>query len=244
MRRALVHLFAATPVLLGTAYAHRQAFPVRWGAFALLLAATLLGAEAAVQARSNRLVAGACVTLSLILAAALVPLTGAAILGLAVLAVALASLCVTPLLRDLAGLGEVAAFLVAGPLLVSAGYFAQSSELSSGALLASLPQGLLAASVSFASHFSHAPGEQDPMCPLLVLGESQARLLLWALPALAFLSIALDVRLLEVPAASLGALVAAPPLAWKLRSDPAASGFLLAGSVAAGLLVVAGFLAG
>lgn len=249
---ALAAVFLAwNPVFLGTLYARQQAFPFRWGTLALLLAATLLATVAAMSARSNRVLAGGAFTLSILFAAAIVPSTGAAILGLSLAALGLAAIYVTPLPRDLAGLGELAVFLVAGPLLVSAGYYAQSSELSSGALLASLPLGLLAAAVAFTEHFSHAPGEQDPMCPRFVAGESQASLLLWALPALAFLSIAMNVRLLEYPGPSLGALLAAAPYAWKVRSvragappgeARAATIFLLAVDVAAGLLVVAGFL--
>jgi 1,4-dihydroxy-2-naphthoate octaprenyltransferase len=250
MGRAPWYLLAAAPVLAGTLYARQQAFPVRWGALALILVAALLGAEAALAARASRIHAGACVTLSIVLACALVPLSGAAILGLAILAVAFASVWVAPFPRDLAGLGELAAFLVTGPLLVSAGYFAQSSELSVGALLASLPLGLLTAAAGFPAHFTHAPGERDPMCPILVAGPAQARQILWALPVLAFLAIVLNVRFLEYPPASLAALAAAVPFAWKLRSVregiPAdelrrTTHLLLVLAVAADVLIVAGF---
>jgi 1,4-dihydroxy-2-naphthoate octaprenyltransferase len=247
-------LLACNPVLLGTMYARQQAFPVRTGTLALLLVATLLASAAGALARAARTatpLAWGALALSVVAIFALVPLTGAAIFGIGVTALALSALYVVPLPRDLAGLGELAVFLVSGPLLVQAGYYAQSSELSTGALLVSLPIGLLTASVAFTEHFSHEPQDQDPMCPVRVWGDRQASQLLWALPLLGFLAVAMNVRLLEYPAPCLAALVAAVPWGWKLVSVRhgarlervrGATLFLLALDVAAGLLLVAGFL--
>ncbi|MBI4277152.1 MAG: prenyltransferase [Armatimonadetes bacterium] len=75
------------------------------------------------------------------------------------------------------GLGEVAAFLVWGPLMVGGGYFAIAGRLSVPAFLVSLPYGLGVMSILVGKHidqadFDRAHGQRT--LPV-VLGDSRAR---------------------------------------------------------------------
>jgi 1,4-dihydroxy-2-naphthoate polyprenyltransferase len=77
------------------------------------------------------------------------------------------------------GLGELAAFVVWGPLMVAGGYFVISGQYSSAALLASIPYGLGVMSILVGKHidqreFDH--GKHQRTLPV-VLGERRARAL-------------------------------------------------------------------
>jgi 1,4-dihydroxy-2-naphthoate octaprenyltransferase len=261
-------LVTLNPVLLGSVYAAREAFPFRAGAFALATAGSIFAHigicalreifdpapdPAPPPAAVSRVLAFAALGLALLCALALVPLTGATILGLAFAGLLLGVLYAAPPLpvRELGGLGELAVFLVFGPLLVLGGYYSQSSELSFGALMAALPLGLLTAAAFYGEHFVHARQGADVMCPVRLHGEAQARLLLFAIVALGYLSIVLNVSQEEYPVACLAAILTAVPLAWKLlRLESTApveayremTRMALALTMAAGALIVIGFL--
>lgn len=77
------------------------------------------------------------------------------------------------------GLGEVAAFLVWGPLMVGGGYFVITGQLSETAFLASLPYGLGVASILIGKHIDQADFDRSHGQRTLpvVLGDTRARLL-------------------------------------------------------------------
>ena len=77
------------------------------------------------------------------------------------------------------GLGEVAAFVVWGPLMIAGGYFVLSGRFSSGALLASIPYGLGVMSILVGKHIDQRvfdEGKHQRTLPVL-LGERRARAL-------------------------------------------------------------------
>lgn len=77
------------------------------------------------------------------------------------------------------GLGEVAAFLVWGPLMIGGGYYVVTGHLSGGAYLASIPYGLGTASILIGKHIDQRQfdtSQQQRTLPVL-LGEQGARAL-------------------------------------------------------------------
>jgi 1,4-dihydroxy-2-naphthoate octaprenyltransferase len=77
------------------------------------------------------------------------------------------------------GLGEVAAFLVWGPLMIGGGYFVITGRWSADAFLASVPYGLGVASILIGKHIDQRAfdtSQQQHTLPVL-LGERGARLL-------------------------------------------------------------------
>jgi 1,4-dihydroxy-2-naphthoate octaprenyltransferase len=75
------------------------------------------------------------------------------------------------------GLGEVAAFIVWGPLMVAGGYYVISGHSSGAALLASVPYGLGVMSILVGKHIDQRQfddGQHQRTLPVL-LGESRAR---------------------------------------------------------------------
>ncbi|SDJ05793.1 1,4-dihydroxy-2-naphthoate prenyltransferase [Frankineae bacterium MT45] len=75
------------------------------------------------------------------------------------------------------GLGEVAAFLVWGPLMIGGGYFVITGHWSGDAFLASVPYGLGVASILIGKHIdqrSFDTSQQQRTLPVL-LGERRAR---------------------------------------------------------------------
>ena len=77
------------------------------------------------------------------------------------------------------GLGEIAAFVVWGPLMVAGGYFVVSGHFSSAAMLASVPYGLGVMSILVGKHIDQRQfdaGKHQRTLPVL-LGERRARLL-------------------------------------------------------------------
>ncbi len=77
------------------------------------------------------------------------------------------------------GLGEIAAFLVWGPLMVGGGYFVIAGQLSSTAFLASIPYGLGVMSILVGKHIDQADfdSRHEQHTLPVVLGERGARLL-------------------------------------------------------------------
>lgn len=77
------------------------------------------------------------------------------------------------------GLGEIAAFLVWGPLMVGGGYFVIAGVLSATAFLASVPYGLGVMSILIGKHIDQADFDRSHGQRTLpvVLGERRARVL-------------------------------------------------------------------
>lgn len=77
------------------------------------------------------------------------------------------------------GLGELAAFVVWGPLMIAGGYYVITGQWSGDALVASLPVGLGVASILIGKHIDQRQfdtGQSQRTLPVL-LGEQHARLL-------------------------------------------------------------------
>ena len=77
------------------------------------------------------------------------------------------------------GLGEVASFLVWGPLMVGGGYYVISGQLSATPFLASIPYGLGVASILIGKHIDQREFDREHGLRTLpvVLGERTARLM-------------------------------------------------------------------
>lgn len=75
------------------------------------------------------------------------------------------------------GLGEIAAFLVWGPLMVGGGYFVISGQLSTAAFLVAIPYGLGVMSILMGKHIDQAGFDRDHGHRTLpvVLGDRAAR---------------------------------------------------------------------
>jgi 1,4-dihydroxy-2-naphthoate octaprenyltransferase len=118
---------------------------------------------------------------------------GPAALGFALAGIALLYLYdASPVPLKSIGLGEVAALVVWGPLMVGGGYFVISGHLSATAFLASLPYGLGVMSILVGKHIdqmSFDRGAGNRTLPV-VLGESRARLLNEGVVGAMYLSIA------------------------------------------------------
>lgn len=117
------------------------------------------------------------------------------------------------------GLGEVAAFLVWGPLMIGGGYYVITGHLSGAAFLASAPYGLGVASILIGKHidqrgFDIAQGQHT--LPVL-LGERRARALNRGVVALMYVLVVVAVALGWISAFAILAFVAAPRALRALR---------------------------
>jgi 1,4-dihydroxy-2-naphthoate octaprenyltransferase len=177
----------------------------------------LWGAPASdgLDAKEAAVMGAVCLMLALLVAAALVPLSGGAAVGYGFLAVLLGVARGVPVvgLDTLGrGLGDLANVVALGPLAVSAGFASQCGHGSTGALFLGLPVGLIAAGALYARHFTRQEADlrHERQTPVATLGDEQARLGLVLFPLAAALSIAAIVAADEVPP---GAYAAAAPLA-------------------------------
>ncbi len=91
------------------------------------------------------------------------------------------------------GLGEAAAFLVWGPLMVGGGYFAIAGHLSAIPFVVSIPYGLGVASILLGKHIDQADFDRSHGQRTLpvVLGEAGARRLTQAVLVLMYVGVAL-----------------------------------------------------
>ena len=110
------------------------------------------------------------------------------------------------------GLGEIAAFVVWGPLMIAGGYYAITGHASRAALLASLPYGLGVMSILVGKHidqraFDH--GKHQRTLPVL-LGERRARALNRAAVIGMYVAIAAGIALGALTPFALLVLLAAP----------------------------------
>jgi 1,4-dihydroxy-2-naphthoate polyprenyltransferase len=110
------------------------------------------------------------------------------------------------------GLGEIAAFLVWGPLMVAGGYYVIAGRFSGAALLASIPYGLGVMSILVGKHidqreFDH--GKHQRTLPVL-LGERRARALNRASVIGMYVVVAIGVAAGAVTPFALLVLIAAP----------------------------------
>jgi 1,4-dihydroxy-2-naphthoate octaprenyltransferase len=190
---------------------------------------------------------GAALVLAAIAGLGLVPLSGAAALGYGLTAVALGVMRRAPVfgLDTLGwGLGELATLLALGPLAALAGFASQAGSGSSGAFLAGLPAGVIAAAVLFGRHFTErdADSRLARVTPIVALGEDQARLVLVALPVVAAAAVVVAARTGEygpwAQAASLPLTVAAF-VGWRLPASPDANDYALWRRLTLGCAVVA-----
>ncbi len=114
------------------------------------------------------------------------------------------------------GLGEVAAFLVWGPLMIGGGYFVITGTLSANAFLVSLPYGLGVMSILVGKHIDQAGFDRahhQQTLPVL-LGDRRARALNRAVIVAMYVIIAVLIAAGRItPFAALAAL--ALPRAWR-----------------------------
>lgn len=154
------------------------------------------------------------------IAAYFIALRGAAAAGLAAAgAVLLYAYDAAPRALKELGLGEVAAFLVWGPLMIAGGYFVISGIWSGSALLASVPYGLGVASILVGKHIDQLSFDesQDQRTLPVLLGERRARVLnRWVLVTMYLVTVVAVLTGALTPFALL-VLVAAPRAIHALR---------------------------
>lgn len=110
------------------------------------------------------------------------------------------------------GLGELAAFVVWGPLMVAGGYYAITGQASNAALLASVPYGLGVMSILVGKHIDQRQfdaGQHQNTLPV-VLGERRARRLNQASVIAMYVVIAIGVAVGALTPFALLVLFAAP----------------------------------
>jgi len=188
-----------------------------------------------IGSRDSFVAGGAAIVLATICGIGLVPLSGSATLSYGFVAVTLGVLRRAPIVgADTLGwgLGELATLLALGPLAALVGFASQAGAGSSGAFLAGLPAGLIAAAVLFARHFTQrdADARWARMTPVVSLGEGQAHLALIALPGLAAGAVVIAARAGEYgPWASLAVvpLLAAALAAWRLPDSAVEADYAL-----------------
>ena len=188
----------------------------------------LSDADWPIASRDAFIAGGVAIAVAAALGLGLVPLSGSATLGYGLIAVVLGVLRRAPFagLDTLGwGLGELATVLALGPLAALAGFASQAGTGSSGAFIAGLPAGVIAAAVLFARHFTKRDTDSRlaRMTPVATLGEDQARLVLVALPAIAAAAVVIAARAGEYgPWAHVAAfpLVLASFAGWRLPVEP------------------------
>lgn len=123
------------------------------------------------------------------------------------------------------GLGEIAAFIVWGPLMIGGGYFVLTGRWSSGALLASVPYGLGVMSILVGKHIDQRIFDESKHQRTLpvVLGEEKARLLNRIAVVLMYVVTAIGVAKSSLPVFTLVVVLAVPRALRALRvmSEPA-----------------------
>jgi 1,4-dihydroxy-2-naphthoate octaprenyltransferase len=125
------------------------------------------------------------------------------------------------------GLGEVAAFLVWGPLMIAGGYYVITGQRSGAALLASIPYGLGVMSILVGKHIDQRAfdkGKHQRTLPVL-LGERRARALNRAAVVGMYVVVAAGIAFGAITPFALLVLVAAPRAlrAVRVMSAPAPS---------------------
>jgi 1,4-dihydroxy-2-naphthoate octaprenyltransferase len=123
------------------------------------------------------------------------------------------------------GLGEVAAFVVWGPLMIGGGYYVITGTLSGDAFLASIPYGLGTASILIGKHIdqrSFDSSQQQRTLPVL-LGEGGARLLNRLVVAGMYLLTLVGILAGALSPLTVLVLLAAPRAlrAWRVMARPA-----------------------
>jgi 1,4-dihydroxy-2-naphthoate octaprenyltransferase len=126
------------------------------------------------------------------------------------------------------GLGEVAAFVVWGPLMIAGGYYVIAGRFSPAALLASVPYGLGVMSILVGKHIDQRLFDESKHQRTLpvVLGERRARALNRAAVAGMYLVVAIAIATGAVTPFALVVLLAAPRAlrAVRVMSAPAPAG--------------------
>lgn len=130
-----------------------------------------------------------------------------------------------PLALKELGLGEIAAFVVWGPLMVAGGYYVLTGRISVGALVASVPYGLGVMSILVGKHIDQRQfdaGKHQRTLPVL-LGEGRSRLLNRGAVIGMYAVIALGIVIGAVTPFALAVLFAAPRALRALRVMSAAA---------------------
>jgi 1,4-dihydroxy-2-naphthoate octaprenyltransferase len=126
------------------------------------------------------------------------------------------------------GLGEVAAFVVWGPLMIGGGYYVITGHWSGAAFLASVPYGLGVASILIGKHIDQRSFDtsQDQRTLPVLLGEARSRTLNRVAVLLMYVITAVAIGVGALSPFTLLILVAAPRAlrAWRVMSAPAPAG--------------------
>jgi 1,4-dihydroxy-2-naphthoate polyprenyltransferase len=190
--------------------------------------------ERPLDGREAVVAAAGALAAAAVLGLASAPWLGGAWLGDGALAIALGAVRGAPGLGPDTigfGLGELANVLALGPLAVLAGFAAAAGAGSSGAFLAGVPAGVIAAAPLFARHFARPEADARLLrvTPVVSLGHEQARALLVAFPLVAAAAVILLARAGEYPAWSRVAVVpmaVAAAAAWRTPVTPDATAYV------------------
>lgn len=121
-----------------------------------------------------------CLLIDLLIAIYLTSVRGLSIMGFAVVGLVVSlSYVAWPLKLKRRGLGELAIFLIWGPLMIGGTYFTLTAKLSLGVFLASVPYGLAVTSVLMGKHLDKVKKDRIKGIKTLpvILGERRSRLL-------------------------------------------------------------------
>ncbi|MCW2540210.1 MAG: 1,4-dihydroxy-2-naphtoate prenyltransferase [Frankiales bacterium] len=121
------------------------------------------------------------------------------------------------------GLGEVAAFVVWGPLMIGGGYYVITGRWSGDAFLASVPYGLGVASILIGKHIDQRgfDSSQDQRTLPVLLGEANARRLNRTVLALMYVLTVVGIAVGALTPFALVIVVALPRAlrAWRVMSE-------------------------
>jgi 1,4-dihydroxy-2-naphthoate octaprenyltransferase len=154
-----------------------------------------------------------CLFLDFLIAVYLTWARGWIIMALAVVGLGTSVFYVAPPLRlKKNGLGELAIFLIWGPLMVGGTYFAVSGVLSWKPFLASIPYGLAVTAVLMGKHLDKAEKDREKKVRTLpvLLGDQGARLVTQVMVISFYLTIVFLVAVKVLPVLSLIALLTLP----------------------------------
>jgi 1,4-dihydroxy-2-naphthoate octaprenyltransferase len=121
------------------------------------------------------------------------------------------------------GLGEVAAFMVWGPLMIGGGYYVITGRWSGDAFLASVPYGLGVASILIGKHIDQRAFDisQDQRTLPVLLGEANARRLNRSVLALMYVFTVVGIAVGALTPFALVIVLALPRVlrAWRVMSE-------------------------
>src|SRR5262245_346094 len=203
-------MLAPLAVAVGSSYAHFDEQPgpglpahliVTLAAFAAGVGVNLFDhgwdrVDAPEDARDSLIAGAAALAIAGLLGLALVPLSGSAAVGYGLIAVFIGALRRAPVVGFDGlgwGVGDLSTLITLRPVAPLVGFASQAGTGSTGAVLAGLPVGVVAASALFARHFEEKETDArfTRVTPVTALGEDRARSLLIVFPIAAAVAVVL-----------------------------------------------------